>query len=90
MAKEYPFRPDGIHHNSKRDRDDSQSVPESRDSSTASFRGTGGQFPGVALQLDQVVEGVGSTQLAAMDQAYEQIADLRAVQGAVEEGVFSM
>jgi hypothetical protein len=36
-AEAYPFRPDGIHHNSKLDRDDSQSVPESRDSSTASI-----------------------------------------------------
>jgi hypothetical protein len=43
----------------------------------------------VALQLDQVVEGVGSTQLAGVDQAHEQIADLRPVQGTVEEGILS-
>ena len=42
----------------------------------------------MALQLDQVVEGVGSTQLAGVDQAHEQIADLRPVQGAVEEAFF--
>jgi len=54
------------------------------------FRGAGGQFPGVALQLDQVVEGVGSAQLAGVDQAHEQIADLGPVQSAVEEGIFSM
>ena len=53
------------------------------------FRWTGGQFLGVALQLDQVVEGVGATQLAGVDQAHEQIADLRAVQGAIEECIFS-
>src|SRR5580704_5758041 len=54
------------------------------------FRGPGGQLPGVALQLDQVVEGVGSTQLAGVDQAHEQIADLRPVQGAVKQGVLAM
>ena len=54
------------------------------------FRGAGGQFPGVALQLDQVVEGVSSTQLAGVDQAHEQIADLRPIEGAIEQGVLSM
>jgi hypothetical protein len=44
----------------------------------------------VALQLDQVVEGVSSTQLAGVDQAHEQIADLRPMQGAVEERILSM
>jgi len=51
------------------------------------LHGTGGQFPGVALQLDQVVEGVHATQLAGVDQAHEQIADLRPVQGVVKHGV---
>ena len=52
------------------------------------FRGASGQFPGMALQLDQVGEGVGSTQLAGVDQAHEQVADLSPAQGAVEEGFF--
>jgi hypothetical protein len=44
----------------------------------------------VTLQLDQIVEGVGSAQLAGVNQAHEQIADLRPVQGTVEEGILSM
>jgi hypothetical protein len=49
------------------------------------FRGAGGQFLSMTLQLDQVVEGVGSTQLAGVDQAHEQITDLGAVQSAIKE-----
>ena len=44
----------------------------------------------MALQLDQVVEGVGSAQLAGVDQAHEQIANLRTMQGAIEQGVLAM
>jgi hypothetical protein len=44
----------------------------------------------VALQLDQVVEGVGAAQLAGMDQAHEQIADLRPVQSAIKQSVLPM
>jgi hypothetical protein len=47
------------------------------------FLRAGGQFPGMALKFDQVVEGVGTAQLAGVDQAHEQIADLRTVQGAI-------
>ena len=54
------------------------------------FRRPGGQFLGMALQLDQVVERVDAAQLAGVDQAHEQITDLRPVQGAVEQGVLSM
>ena len=54
------------------------------------FRRPGGQFLGMALQLDQVVEGVRATQLAGVDQAHEQIAYVRPIQGAVEQGVLSM
>ena len=43
----------------------------------------------MALQLDQVVERVDAAQLAGVDQAHEQITDLRPVQGAVEQGVLS-
>src|SRR3954470_21973671 len=50
-----------VHHNAKRSREESQSRPASRDSSKASIPRGGGQFPGVALQLDQVVEGVRAT-----------------------------
>jgi hypothetical protein len=49
--------------------------------------GAGGQFLSVAFQFDQVVEGVDAAQLAGVDQAHEQIADLSPVQGAVEQGV---
>jgi hypothetical protein len=44
----------------------------------------------VALQLDQVVEGIGSTQLACVDQAHEQIADLCTMDDAIELGVLAM
>jgi hypothetical protein len=54
------------------------------------LRGAQGEFPGMALQLDQVVERVDAAQLAGVDQAHEQITDLRPVQGAVEQGVLSM
>ena len=37
----------------------------------------------MTLQLDQVVEGVHTAQLAGVDQAHEQIADLRAMQSTV-------
>jgi hypothetical protein len=52
---------------------------------TAHLRHTG-QFPGMALQFDQVVEGVCPTQLAGVDEAHEQIPDLRTVQGAIKQG----
>src|ERR1700690_1720406 len=52
------------------------------------FRGAGGQFPGVALSLDQVVERVGAAQLASMDPAHEQVADLCAVQSAINRAFF--
>ena len=85
MAEDYPFRPCGIHHNSKRmgSRQSLAIVP------WHPFRGAGGQFPGVALQLDQIVEGVGATQLAGVDQAHEQIADLCPVQSAIKQGVLA-
>jgi hypothetical protein len=44
--------------------------------------GQGSQFLGMALQPDQIVEGVDATQLEGVDQAHEQITDLRPVQGA--------
>ena len=44
----------------------------------------------MALDFDQVVEGVGAAQLAGMDQAHEQIADLGAVQGAIKQGILAM
>lgn len=48
----------------------------------------GRQFPGMTLELGQVVEGVGVAQLAGMDQAHEQIAHLGAVQSAKEQCIF--
>jgi hypothetical protein len=44
----------------------------------------------MALDFDQVVEGVGAAQLAGMDQAHELIADLRTVQGAIVQYVLTM
>ncbi len=38
-----------------------------------------GQFGGVALQLAEVVEGIGARQFAGMDQAHEQVAHFGAV-----------
>ena len=53
------------------------------------LRGAQGEFPGMALQLDQVVERVDAAQLAGVDQAHEQIADLGAVQRAIKQRVLS-
>jgi hypothetical protein len=44
----------------------------------------------MALQFDQVIEGVCAAQLAGVDQAHEQIADLGTVQGAIKQGILSM
>jgi len=44
----------------------------------------------MALQFDQVVEGVGATQLACVDQDHEQIADLSSVQSAIKQRILSM
>jgi hypothetical protein len=44
----------------------------------------------MALDFDQVVEGVGATQLAGVDQAHEQIADLRTVKGAIKQGILTV
>jgi hypothetical protein len=44
----------------------------------------------VALKLDQVVEGVGVTELTGVDQAHEQIADMSAVLGFIKESVLAM
>ena len=44
----------------------------------------------MALDFDQVVEGVGAAQLAGMDQAHEQIADLRTVKGAIKQGILTV
>ena len=44
----------------------------------------------MALQLGKVVERIGAAQLTGMDQAHEKIARLRAVQGAIEQGILAM
>jgi hypothetical protein len=36
------------------------------------------------LALNHVIEGIGSAQLTGMDQRHEQIANVSAVQGAIE------
>jgi hypothetical protein len=52
--------------------------------------GIGRQFGGVALQLAEVVEGIGARQFARVDQAHEQVAHFRAVQRAIEQGILAM
>jgi len=42
------------------------------------------------LQRGQVVEGIGAVQLTRMNQAHEEVADLRAVLCLVEQRIFSM
>ena len=54
------------------------------------LRWVGRQFLGVPLQLGQIVERVGAAQLAGVDQAHEQVADLRPVQGPIEQGVLAV
>ena len=48
------------------------------------------QLLGVALQLGEIVERVGSIQFAGMDQTHEQIAYPGAVQRLIEERVLAM
>ena len=48
------------------------------------------QFFTVLLELSQVVEGVGTTKLAGVNQAHEQIAYVCTVLGLVEKGVLAM
>ena len=42
------------------------------------------------LQLRQVLERVGSAQLAGVDQGHEQIAHLSAIQRLIKQGIFAM
>ena len=51
--------------------------------------GVGRQFPGMLLQLDQVVERVGATQLARVNQAHKQVPDLGPVQGPIKQSVLA-
>jgi hypothetical protein len=44
----------------------------------------------VPLKLGEVVERIGTRQLAGVDQAYEQIAGFGAMQGAIEESILAM
>ena len=44
----------------------------------------------MALQLDQVVEGVGAAQLTGVNQTHEQVTDSSAVQRLIEEGVLAV
>jgi len=48
------------------------------------------QFLGVALDLDQVIEGVDAAQLTGVNQAHKQVTYLRPVQRPVEQCIFSM
>ena len=44
----------------------------------------------MTLQFGQVVERAGSAQLAGVDQAHKQVADMRAAAGLVEQGILAM
>ena len=48
------------------------------------------EFGGVALELDEVVEGIDLAQLCGVDQAHEQVAHRGAVFGLVEERIVAM
>ncbi len=54
------------------------------------LRGAGGKFRRVALQFGEVIEGVGVTQFAGVDQTHEQVAHLGAMQRAIEQRIFAM
>src|SRR5579859_3612677 len=54
------------------------------------FRGLGRQVLWMALQLDQIVEGVGSIQPAGVNQAHKQVTYLRPVQRSIEQCIFPM
>jgi len=54
------------------------------------LRWAGCQFLGVALQLDQVVEGIGTAQLTGVNQTHEQVAYLRSVQRPIEQSILSV
>ena len=54
------------------------------------LRRTPRQFAGVLLQLGEIVEWVGVTELAGMDQTHVQIAYLGAVQRLVKQRVLAM
>ncbi len=54
------------------------------------LRWVGRQLPGMPLQLGEVVEGIGSIQLAGVDQAHEQVTGLGAVQRFVEERILAV
>jgi len=48
------------------------------------------QLLSVPLQLSQIIERIGSVQLAGVDQAHEQIADAGAIQRLIEERVLAV
>jgi hypothetical protein len=50
----------------------------------------GRQFLGVALELDQVIEGVDAAQLTGVNQAHKQVTYLRPVQRSIEQCIFPM
>jgi hypothetical protein len=42
------------------------------------------------LQFDQIVEGIGTTSLAGIDETHKQVADLSAILGFIEKRAFAM
>src|SRR5580658_2672535 len=51
------------------------------------LRGLRLHFLSMALQLDQVVEGVGVAQLTSVNQTHEQIAHIRPIQRPIKQGI---
>ena len=49
-----------------------------------------GEFPGVLLQLGQIVEGMAGTELAGVDEAHKEVAHAGAVLGLIEQRSFAM
>jgi hypothetical protein len=49
----------------------------------------GSDFFGMALELGEVVEGVGAIELTGMNEAHIEIADTGTVVGLVEERIFA-
>lgn len=74
----------------RRDAKRARAVPVSHDNSRHPLGGIGSQFPGILLELGQVVERIGSARLAGVDQAHEQVAYLRAVLRSLEQPPASM
>jgi hypothetical protein len=53
-------------------------------------RGIRGEFGGMALQGDQILERGGIIELGGVDQTHEHVTDVGAGEGSIEQGIFPM